>query len=219
MDTENAASEETCRLSASEVGAPIEITSEALQSKISGFIVDIKSDIIIIKTRGIEGLDTKLPGGTEIDVKCFIGESIYRFSTLVKGITSEPTILAIIEYPKSIQREERRDKQRLDCKIPCVLVIKENKIKACVQDISPTGCKCSLYNSSMIDRWSAKFLFEDNCAVEVVLPVGGTKKEQPVKGTIKYLKTAYDKFDIGIEFKLSVEEERSVLETILKRGW
>ncbi|MBF0318606.1 MAG: flagellar brake domain-containing protein [Nitrospirae bacterium] len=219
MDSENAASEETCRLSASEVGAPIEITTEAIQSKVSGFIVDIKSDIIIIKTRGMDGLDAKLPSGTEINVKCFIGENIYKFSTVVKDITFEPTILAIIAYPESIQREERRDKQRIECKIPCVLVIKENKIKACVQDISPTGCKCSLYNSSMLDRWSAKFLFEDNCAVEVVLPVGGTKKEQPVKGTIKYINTAYDKFDIGIEFQLSVEEERNILETILKRGW
>ncbi|MBF0487093.1 MAG: flagellar brake protein [Nitrospirae bacterium] len=220
MDMGNAANEEAYRLNAFDAGLSVEITSDTMPSKVSGFIVDVKSDNIIIRPGGTEDFHTKVPNGTEITVRCFTGETVFRFKSVLKNVVFEPTMLAIIGCPESIQREERRDKRRTTCKLPCVLVIKENKIKACIEDLTRTGCRCSLYESGMLDRWSAKFLFEEDCAVEIFfLPAGGTAKEQSVKGMIKYLRTAYDRFDIGVEFYLSSEEEKDMIETTLKLGW
>ncbi|MBF0515648.1 MAG: PilZ domain-containing protein [Nitrospirae bacterium] len=219
MDIENTDNQEIFRLSTFDIGVAIEITSDVLLSKISGVIVDVKSDTIIIKPKAIDDFHEKIPKGTVITVRCIIGESVFRFISVLKDVVFKPTMLALIEVPELIRKEERRDKRRINCKLPCVLVIKENKIKACVQDLTPTGCRCSLYESGMLDKWSAKFLIEEDCAVEIFLPVGGTKKELSVKGMVKYLSTAYDRFDIGIEFHMSVEEEKQMIETILKRGW
>ncbi|MEO5361572.1 MAG: flagellar brake protein [Nitrospirota bacterium] len=219
MNIEHTENKETYHLGAFDIGVPIEITSDAMLSKVAGFIVDVTSDTIIIKPRGIEDFQDKMPKGTDITIRCFMGETVFRFKTVIKDIVFKPTMLVTVDSPELIQKEERRDKRRINCKLPCILVVKDNKIKACVQDLTPTGCRCSLYESGMLDRWSAKFLFEEDCAVEIFIPVGGSKKELPIKGMIKYLSTAYDKFDIGIEFHMSVEEEKEMIETILKRGW
>ncbi|MBF0458400.1 MAG: flagellar brake protein [Nitrospirae bacterium] len=215
---EKIANEEIFHLNAFDIGLNVEITSDVMLSKVSGFIVDVKSDNIIIKLRSCEDFQDKIPNGTKLTLRCFTGETVFGFTSELKGVVFEPTMLVMIGCPFSLQKEERRDNRRFNCKLPCVLVIKENKIKACVEDLTLKGCRCSLYESGMLDRWSAKFLFEEDCAVEVFLPVSGANKEQLIKGIVKYLSTSYDKFDIGIEFCLSIEEEKAAIETILKRA-
>ncbi|MBF0556440.1 MAG: flagellar brake domain-containing protein, partial [Nitrospirae bacterium] len=149
MDIENAANEESYRLNAFDIGLSVEMTSDVMPCKVSGFIVDVKSGNIIVKPGGVEDFHDKVPIGTEITVRCFTGETVFRFTSVLKSVVFEPTMLAIVGCPESIQREERRDKRRTTCKLPCVLVIKENKIKACIEDLTRTGCRCSLYESGM----------------------------------------------------------------------
>ncbi|MCG6553467.1 MAG: flagellar brake protein [Candidatus Magnetominusculus sp. LBB02] len=219
MNVDSGSNKGIYSLNSFDIGVAAEVTCDAVLSKVSAFIVDVKPEGILIKPKGMDDFHEKIPSGTELTVRCFIGESVFRFSSVLKSVVFEPTLLALISSPDILHKEERRIKQRITCKLPCVLLIKDNRIKACVQDLTPTGCRCSLYESGMMDKWSAKFLCEEDSAVEVLLPIGGTNKEQSVNGTIKYVASSYDRFDVGIEFHLSVEEEKEMIETILKRGW
>ncbi|MBF0563886.1 MAG: flagellar brake protein [Nitrospirae bacterium] len=209
--------EEVYRLSASDIGVPLEITLEGTSSKMPGFIVDVKSNIIV-KAKGNEELQKNLPNETGVTVRYYRGEHVYRFSSRLTGKILAPTALLFIEYPEFIQKDdEDREKQRIVCKVPCKLEIQENKIKAIIQNISPSGCQCSLYNSSLKDKFSVNMLYKDNNPIDLILQTGETKNELKIKGTMKYLTTAYDKHDIGIEFHLDSAEGEKLIEGILKR--
>lgn len=213
---------DTVTVSLLDMGMPLEMHVEGLSHILIGFAVDITGDDLIVKIRQSlcpEEFSQSLVQGTPVTIKYKQGEYVYRFESRLKSIIFEPTLLLLVEYSDSVKIEERRSKHRIKCKIPCELIVKENTLNACVQDISESGCRCSLFHSPMRDQWALNFLFEKNAPVNVLLPVAGTKKDQMVAGTMQFLTNSHDVCDLGIEFRVNSPEEKLLIETIVKRGW
>ncbi|MEO5356221.1 MAG: flagellar brake protein [Nitrospirae bacterium YQR-1] len=186
-----------------------------------GFFVDIGSTVVVKLNdeRLCSGTDSFFRVGDGILVKYYIDTKLFFFESKITKVITDPALLVVIAYPEKIERMERRKDNRIKCQLPCKILLKDNKIHASITNISDTGCKCELYESSLRDKASMHFFYEDDYMVNIIIPVGGTTGEHTFNGKLKYLSDSYDSYHVGVEFCFINTQESHILETILKRGW
>ncbi|MBF0465946.1 MAG: PilZ domain-containing protein [Nitrospirae bacterium] len=185
--------------------------------RFDGFFVDINSALILKLNddRLSKGTDNYFNNGDSVHISFSIYDKFFFFQSQITNIITEPTLLLIITSPKKIEEYERRRGDRSNCKLPCKIILKNNKIKASITNISDSGCKCELYDSSLIDKASMHFFYEDNCPVNILLSVKETVNEQSFNGKLKYFKEADKSYEVGVEFFFANAEEIAALETIV----
>ncbi|QWR78454.1 PilZ domain-containing protein [Candidatus Magnetomonas plexicatena] len=198
-------------------GVPFVMENKAASIRFDGFFVDISSALIVKLNdkRLNSGTEDYFTVGDSMDISFSLCDRFYFFKSQVTTVIKEPTLLVGLSCPEKIEEYERRRADRVDCKLPCKIILKNNKIKAIVTNISNSGCKCELYESSLIDKASMHFFYEDNCSVNVLVPVKGTANEQSFNGKLRYFKESDNSYEVGVEFCFANAEEIAALETIV----
>lgn len=82
----------------------------------------------------------------QISASFFNKETALVFETRVLTMISDPARLLFLEYPKTVQLQDRRAQKRMSCLLPARIGIRSEERQGSVVNINKRGCRCRIEN-------------------------------------------------------------------------
>jgi len=105
-----------------EYGAKIRLEIAGVIAPLESRMVGMENDFIIVTAppnpQGV--LDHKLFQGNELVVRYLSRGTVYSFQTKMHSVITSPIPLLFLMYPKIVQRNELRGRERISCMIPAL---------------------------------------------------------------------------------------------------
>lgn len=126
-----------------DIGTSLLIDIQGVDGKIKSKLIGMEAwEYLIIKAPvGYAGIRNKLVEGNRLVIRFLQEGSVFGFEAYIMAVIDKPTALLVIDYPRKIEEKSLREAKRLDCYIPCTLLVDQQPTEGSVINISASGCR------------------------------------------------------------------------------
>lgn len=180
-----------------EFGGRLLLTIDGMERNLWSTLIGIEPDnCLIIRTPKIDGIESKLHKGNQVNITYFFAGTVYGFQSKILNNINSPTSLIFISYPNEIKRIELREHQRVDCYIPGHLGVAEQEYKGMILDLSTKGCRFSMIHADQLHF--EYFDVGDQLSLNFIIP--GSDAIRTLQGKVKSIIRDTKKMNIGVQF-------------------
>jgi len=200
------------------IGTKFEIEFKRDRIRVLSKVVGIEENkYIIIKAPYMEANTgaSVLANSNEVTIRYLEKGSAFGFTSHIFKFISDPDRLLFVEYPKKIENQNLRGKQRLDCYLPAHMTLNEDSghkitIEGAIIDLSKGGCQFIASKQSL-----EEYDFQLEIDFEVLISFNLPGLEQPLTITALAKNTHFKKrennLSIGLRFiKIDKEMETTL---------
>ena len=197
-----------------DIGTSLLIEIQGVDGKIKSKLIGMEAwEYLIIKAPvGYTGIRNKLVEGNRIVIRFIQEGSVFGFDAYILAVIDKPTTLLVIDYPRKIEEKSLRVAKRLDCYIPCTLLIDQQQTEGSMVNISTGGCRFVVASQYGSARKSPEK--DNNVVIVFDSPAESWKFELPgvIVNTSEYYATA----SFGVRFETKAEDQQRHIERLIE---
>jgi len=147
------------------------------------------------------------PYGMEYLIRYLYKGTVFGFSTMVKGSSTDPEQLLFLSWPRTVQEQSIRSSRRVEMYIPCELDLDGEIYKATITDFSIHGCKCALI------RQESMALPDPGESPGLLLSLATRENDdfRSIPGKVRQVRTDKTNIELGIAFD---DPQNALFETL-----
>lgn len=197
-----------------DIGTLLHINIQGVDGKIKSKLIGMEVwEYLIIKAPvGYTGIRNKLVEGNRLVVRFLQEGSVFGFEAYILAVIDKPTTLLVIDYPRKIEEKSLREAKRLDCYIPCTLLVDQQPADGSVVDISASGCRFVVANHNS----SAQKNPEKDSSVVITFDSPAENWQFELAGVIVNTSEYHATTTYGVRFHQEADKQQKHLERLIE---
>lgn len=197
-----------------DIGTPLHINIQGVEGKIKSKLIGMEAwEYLIIKAPvGYAGIRTKLTEGNRVVIRFLQEGSVFGFEAYILAVIDKPATLLVIDYPRKIEEKSLREAKRLDCYIPCSLLVDQKPAEGSVIDISSSGCRFVVASHSGLTQINP----EKDSPVIIKFDSPAENWQFELEGVIANTSEYQTTASFGVRFNQEADKQRRHLEQLIE---
>jgi len=178
-----------------EIGTAVSLQRESTGNRIKAILIGIEHGKHLILSIPDKGQFQELSRNLPLIVRYFHAGEACGFKSRVIETLSKPSFLALITYPKNVEKLTLRSEPRIECFLPASLQVQGRTLKCVVIDLSLKGCKVRMKAT----EGAAPLIMREK-AVVLGPKLPGTNEVVHLQSTVRTVDKIDGGYLIGIQF-------------------
>lgn len=182
-----------------EYGARLRLEMAGVEVPLESRMVGMEGRYIIITSppNPQNVLDHKFFEGNEVLVRYMSNGTVYSFESKLRASINKPLHLFFLDYPKVVQKDELRSKQRTNCLIPATFTYREERREGVITDLSATGCQGTVRD---LNHKQKIYHLDTGKNVIISCKFPGVKVAARIHAQVRSVKKSQQRLDFGAQF-------------------
>lgn len=215
VDTEHTANDKTEKDQIIALGTTLHLNIDGVADGLTGVLVGIVPNEYLIIQGQFYDIKNKLGKDNKATVRYVHEDMVSKFSSQLVGVIATPVELGFLTYPEAIKTIDLRSHRRIECFLPTELLIRGEKYRVVIRDISEGGCRLT----ARLPKGKALPAITRNDQLTLIAQVSGEGYPQLILGEVRHIQFFSD-FDaeqmhIGVKFH---ERGLKDLQTIIEQN-
>lgn len=199
-----------------EVGTSVYLEIEGIATPIKSVLIGMQpGEYLIVKSppSAVLSHDLRDFKGRMVVVRYLAHGTVFGFQTSLLSSIIDPVRLMFLICPRIIQEYNLRAAQRLDCHLPCHVMLRGDEIEGVIQDTSLTGCRVSI-RAAKLNKQAESSIVRDT-AVQLRFHLPGEASPLTLAGKIRNIEHDSAHVTFGMAFDELAADAKNQLSAYL----